>query len=127
MNHPPKGYDIILNVGVGLKGELAIETRGHKKGYRLKDSMGLKAPPFRDQNQDHGFDRSKETESEKAERLRMELERDIDSALRGFDEGYEEFQDEEVTHIEADKLLEFLKSRNVPVSSSRILDLEECH
>lgn len=115
-----QNYDIILHVGVGLKGKLAVETTGHKRGYRLKDSTDLKCPAFRDQSGQDGIERI-ESDAEKMERLRLEVERDIDQVVRGFDEGYEAFEDLEVIEIDAVKLIDWLKNKGVPVSMDHLL------
>ncbi|KZT60957.1 peptidase C15, pyroglutamyl peptidase I-like protein [Calocera cornea HHB12733] len=43
---PEGGYDLVIHVGAGMPGALALEAQGHKTGYRIPDWEG-ELPPVR--------------------------------------------------------------------------------
>lgn len=121
---PVNGYDLVLHVGAGRRGNLRIEKFAHKLGYDVPDVEG-KLPPRVNIDMD-GASRVRgtsgpgntEDDAERFERDRMgaKVVPYGESTLRGFGKGYEEFAEELGTEIDVDKLIENLKKSGVKVS-----------
>ncbi|UZJ54471.1 hypothetical protein CBS101457_003791 [Exobasidium rhododendri] len=89
---PEKGtFDLVVHVGVGAKGGIVVEKVGHKRGYQIPDVKKELAPIATDQS----YTTRKEQRA---------------SPIRGFGEGYEEFQDEETNSVDVSALVEWLKT-----------------
>lgn len=124
------GFDLCLHVGVAGRGPLRVERMGHKKGYNMKDASGKLAPivPVTIDTEEPGPTATDPTPSHLQ---RQEMERlgydpfgrledpSVDGGdipTRGLGKGYEAFDDEIHTDIDALKLVHFLKETGFEVS-----------
>jgi pyroglutamyl-peptidase len=122
---PEDGFDLCFHVGVAGRGPLRVERVGHKKGYNMKDVSGKLAPivPVSISTEEAGpaagaSDPAPPSEVQRAEMERLgydpfgRLEDPVDGGdipTRGLGKGYEAFDDEIHTDIDALKLVHFLK------------------
>jgi hypothetical protein len=114
-----------------------VERMGHKKGYNMKDATGKLAPvvPVSISTEESGpaagaSDPIPPSEVQRAEMERLgydpfgRLEEPVDGGdipTRGLGKGYEAFDDEIHTDIDALKLVHFLKETGFEVKSSSIV------
>jgi len=112
---PPGGYDLVLHVGAGRPGDLAMEVQGHKSGYRIPDVDDSLPPVLEDGDSSLLGGPS---EAEQAEQRRVSLAGRFLATiglsrepLRGFGKGYETFADPLVTGGDVTALAGYLKSR----------------
>lgn len=126
------GFDLCLHVGVAGRGPLRVERVGHKKGYNMKDASGKLAPivPVSISTEESGpaagaSDSIPPSEVQRAEMERLgydpfgRLEDPVDGGdipTRGLGKGYEAFDDEIHTDIDALKLVHFLKETGFEVN-----------
>jgi len=110
---PSDGYDFILHVGVAPPDLMRLESRGHKLGYNKRDNDDELAPIVEDALTS-GFDRTKgPSEAEKAEGERLKnrgKDSSSDRVVRGFGTGYEKFDDELISDLDASELVDALKA-----------------
>lgn len=126
---PHDGFDLCLHVGVAGRGPLRVERMGHKKGYNMKDATGKLAPivPVTISTEEAGPTANDPRQS-LSQRHEMEqlgydpfgrLEDPAvdggDIPTRGLGKGYEAFDDEIHTDIDALKLVHFLKETGFEV------------
>ncbi|KAI5117224.1 hypothetical protein M0805_008694 [Coniferiporia weirii] len=111
---PPDGYDFVLHVGAGRKGNLRAEKLGHKLGYSMPDVGGEFAPVVPGGSApSHGDKAGARTEAAEAfERARIGFE-GKGNVVRGFGEGYEQFDEDLRTAVDVDELVERLKEIGV--------------
>ncbi|THG94447.1 hypothetical protein EW145_g8137, partial [Phellinidium pouzarii] len=111
---PADGYDLVLHVGAGARGDLHVEKLGHKLGYNMPDVDGKLAPVVA---QCRDVDDS--GEEDPAERFDHERIVDVgkgegeEHVMRGFAEGYEAYNEELTTGIDVDELVKSLKESGV--------------
>jgi pyroglutamyl-peptidase len=122
---PKKGYfDLVVHVGVGSSGAIAVEKLAHKRGYQIPDAKGEKAPYALDQTPTEKRQGQQSSEAEKREMSLYEKEKGAQSSemkpsssngtglkdpVRGFGEGYENFGEEEVNSNNVTALIQWLK------------------
>lgn len=105
-------FDIVIHVGVGRPGNIAIEKVGHKRGYAKPDVKGELAPPATDQHRN--MLPSGPTEAERAEHDNFlkagvaPAETAGTSIVRGFGEGFEQFPEEQVNDVDVSALVDWL-------------------
>jgi pyroglutamyl-peptidase len=111
------GYDFVLHVGVGAKGALKVEKRARRWGYAQRDADGEQCEIGRDEMGDGDLpDPGPDNEREEAEAERFERERirgakwGADAYRRGFGQTYEGFEDELRTEIDAEALVDALRT-----------------
>lgn len=131
------GYDLCFHVGVAGRGPLRVERMGHKKGYNMKDATGKLAPivpvtisteedgPSGDPQQSAIHKQQKELQALKQNpfipTIHVGPEPEAaeispgDIPTRGLGKGYEAFDDEIHTDIDALKLVHFLKDTGFEV------------
>jgi pyroglutamyl-peptidase len=135
---PEDGFDLCLHIGVTGRGPLRVERVGHKKGYNMKDATGKLAPivPVSISTDETGpaAGASDPTPSE-VQRAEMErlgydpfgrLEEPVDGGdipTRGLGKGYEAFDDEIHTDIDALKLVHFLKETGFEVGPNSMVSV----
>ncbi|PWN51509.1 peptidase C15, pyroglutamyl peptidase I-like protein [Violaceomyces palustris] len=95
VQHPSSGYDLILHVGVGKAGGIECETQAHKSGYRLRDSNKSLAPLISAGR--HG-------------QTIEQVPKQDDSGIRGFGQGYEDFEEIEKSLLNVDNLVQRLNT-----------------
>lgn len=112
---PIKGhFDLVVHVGVGSRGAIAVEQLGHKRGYQIPDVKGELAPVATDQTETTRREK-RPSEAEERERTRYKMGPSLESpwsspdVVRGFGRGYEEFEDEEVNSNDIASLVHWLK------------------
>ncbi|KAB5595694.1 Pyroglutamyl peptidase domain-containing protein [Ceratobasidium theobromae] len=98
--HTSKQYDVVLHVGVGLEGSIAIERLAHKTGYNQPDADGhlcdpVSANPDKDEPGASGDDESRPRER----------------VSRGFGRGFEHCGEILRTDINVDAIVAHLKSK----------------
>lgn len=102
-------FDIVLHIGVGFSGAIALETLGHKRGFDKPDARHQLAPEATDQNPVGKPDMGP-SEAELRElnnvintngKHRQGYEQSFATQVRGFGRGYEQFGDEEATNEKA--------------------------
>lgn len=117
---PRKGtFDLVVHVGVGSKGAIAVEKVAHKRGYQIPDVKKELAPLATDQSKTIRRE-NQPSQAEERERARYQSDNGTASfpskpadPIRGFGRGYEEFQDEEINSNDLTSLIKWLE--------------EECH
>lgn len=142
------GYDLCFHVGVAGRGPLRVERIGHKKGYNMKDATGRLAPivpvtisteedgPSGDPQQSAIHKQQKELAALKQNPFIPTIPPtihvggdpepepietvEIIPPTRGLGKGYEAFDDEIPTDIDALKLVHFLKDTGFQVSSQSV-------
>lgn len=148
-NLPPheNGFDLCLHIGVAGRGPLRVERMGHKKGYNMKDASGKLAPivPVTISTEEDGptarpagsgdaqqtagqkqqekqtpFIPAMRVGSPEPESIAIETSSG-DIPARGLGKGYEAFDDEIHTDIDALKLVHFLKETGFEVMSTTTL------
>lgn len=119
-------YDIVVHVGVGRPGAIAIEKIGRKRGYDKPDIRGEMAPYATNQRRSRPFDG--DTEAERAESrnfveagLTLPSDPSSRSIIRGFGQGYEEYPEEFVNSVDTSALVDWL------VSERGFKDIRESH
>lgn len=119
-------YDIVVHVGVGRPGAIAVEKVGHKRGYDKPDIRGEMAPRATDQRRFQVLDGTSEAESAESRNfveagLTLATGVSPSSIVRGFGQGYEQFPEELVNIIDTAALVDWL------VTERGFEDIRESH
>ena len=121
LQHPPGGFDVVLHVGVGHAGGLAVEQLAHKRRYQMPDARGEHAPRALDQSalaevigQAEARERARLERAARGEAAAPQRVANT-SCVRGFAEGYEAFQEEERSSVDVAALVEWLKRQGTEV------------
>lgn len=109
IEHPEAGWDVIIHVGVGLKGGIECETLAHKFGYDLPDTANELAPVIGESQSSTSVER----DDGKAISSNLSVK---DGKVRGFGEGYEQFSEDETTPIDVPDLVRWLSENGMGVS-----------
>ncbi|EJU02453.1 peptidase C15 pyroglutamyl peptidase I-like protein [Dacryopinax primogenitus] len=105
---PEGGYDLVIHVGAGHAGHLALESQAHKTGYRIEDWEGQLPPVVSD-----FLPESAPTAAERGEMARLGLGglfAQEGKGKRGFGTGYEQFPELLPAEGDVPSLVEYLKS-----------------
>jgi len=108
---PTNGYDFILHVGVAPPDLCRVESLGHKYGYNKPDADGEFAPIVHNTPSNYNPNQPP-SEEEQAESKRLEghYSWKDDQKLRGFGSGYESFDEEITSDLNAKDLVEILNA-----------------
>lgn len=104
---PADGYDFILHVGVAPPDLCRLEAKAHKYGYNKPDANDELAPIVDDPSSRYNPNEpASEAELAEGKRLEGHYSGQEDHKLRGFGSGYEDFDEEIISDLNAKELVE---------------------